>query len=111
MFSFGYGWFGIDQGFHYFEGLIDEVDHFYQRGDLSPQLPSMRSVGYRQVWAYLDGQYDYDKMEELGIVATRQVAKRQLTWLRGLDTITTWPCEDPSHQQKLLDYVREALNR
>ncbi|MCK5003076.1 MAG: tRNA (adenosine(37)-N6)-dimethylallyltransferase MiaA [Gammaproteobacteria bacterium] len=64
-------------------GLIDEVRSFYQRGDLSLEMPSMRAVGYRQVWMYLTGQYDYDTMREKAITATAQLAKRQMTWLRS----------------------------
>jgi len=66
-------------------GFIDEVKTLYNRGDLSLDLPSMRAVGYRQVWEYLDNQRDYDSMAERGIVVTRQLAKRQLTWLRNED--------------------------
>jgi tRNA dimethylallyltransferase len=64
-------------------GLLEEVKELRQRGNLSTDLPSIRSVGYRQVWDYLDGQYDHDIMVEKGIAATRQLAKRQLTWLRS----------------------------
>ena len=64
------------------QGFVAEVEALYQRGDLHPDLPSMRAVGYRQIWEYLDGQWDYDTMLEKGIIATRQLAKRQLTWLK-----------------------------
>jgi tRNA dimethylallyltransferase len=67
------------------QGLVEEVDGLYRRGDLHVDLPSMRAVGYRQVWEYLAGQIDYPQMLEKGIAATRQLAKRQLTWLRS------WP--------------------
>lgn len=63
-------------------GLIDEVKHLMQRGDLDLSMPSMRCVGYRQVWQYLEQKYSKDEMRLKGIVATRQLAKRQLTWLR-----------------------------
>lgn len=66
-------------------GFVDEVKALRQRGDLNIDLPSMRSVGYRQVWQYLDGECDYATMRDRGIAATRQLAKRQLTWLRN------WP--------------------
>ncbi|WP_395066623.1 tRNA (adenosine(37)-N6)-dimethylallyltransferase MiaA [Paraburkholderia silvatlantica] len=65
-------------------GLIDEVKALRARGDLNPNLPSMRCVGYRQVWAYLDGEVDYDTMRDKGVFATRQLCKRQLTWLRAM---------------------------
>ncbi|MGE3296705.1 MAG: tRNA (adenosine(37)-N6)-dimethylallyltransferase MiaA [Porticoccaceae bacterium] len=64
-------------------GLVDEVRALYQRGDLNSDLPSIRAAGYRQVWAYLDGECDASVMAARGIAATRQLAKRQLTWLRG----------------------------
>jgi tRNA dimethylallyltransferase len=67
-------------------GLVDEVRNLYQRGDLHPDLPAIRAVGYRQVWDYLDGHLDYAEMTERGIIATRQLAKRQFTWLRGWST-------------------------
>jgi tRNA dimethylallyltransferase len=63
-------------------GFVDEVVALRSRDDLGPELPSMRAVGYRQVWEYLDGRYDHAEMCERGIAATRQFAKRQLTWLR-----------------------------
>lgn len=66
-------------------GLIAEVEALYNRGDLSTQLPSIRSVGYKQVWSYLEQQLDYSTMCTQAIAATRQLAKRQYTWLRS------WP--------------------
>lgn len=65
------------------QGLISEVEALRARGDLDPGLPSMRAVGYRQVWEYLDGIMDLGQMTERGIIATRQLAKRQITWLRS----------------------------
>ncbi len=65
-------------------GLVDEVKTLHDRGDLAPDLPSMRCVGYRQAWEWLDGQGDRTTMRERGIAATRQLAKRQLTWLRSM---------------------------
>ena len=67
------------------QGLLEEVRALYQRGDLNTDMPSMRAVGYRQVWDYLDGKLSRQDMIERGIVATRQLAKRQFTWLKG------WP--------------------
>lgn len=63
-------------------GLVAEVECLYKRGDLSPNVPSMRTVGYRQVWEYLTGRLTYNQMANEAIAATRQLAKRQLTWLR-----------------------------
>ena len=65
-------------------GLIDEVRALRQRYRLSAAMPSMRAVGYRQVWEYLEGRYDKAALREKGVAATRQLAKRQLTWLRSL---------------------------
>jgi len=64
-------------------GLIEEVGGLYRRGDLTAELPAMRAVGYRQVWAYLAGELTLAELPERGIAATRQYARRQLTWLRG----------------------------
>jgi tRNA dimethylallyltransferase len=69
-------------------GLIAEVTQLHQRGDLHSDLPAIRAVGYRQAWDYLEGRLDYSEMVERGIIATRQLAKRQLTWLRGWSTST-----------------------
>ncbi|MCV6604485.1 MAG: tRNA (adenosine(37)-N6)-dimethylallyltransferase MiaA, partial [Porticoccaceae bacterium] len=65
------------------QGGLDEVQRLYRRGDLHPDLPAIRAVGYRQAWQYLAGELDYDQMIHKAVVATRQLAKRQLTWLRG----------------------------
>lgn len=65
------------------QGLLDEVRHLRERGDLHPGLPSIRCVGYRQLWAYLDGEVSLETAIEQAIAATRQLAKRQLTWLRS----------------------------
>ncbi len=68
-------------------GLIEEVEGLRKRHRLHADLPSMRCVGYRQVWGYLEGEYGRDELREKGIAATRQLAKRQLTWLRSLPGI------------------------
>jgi tRNA dimethylallyltransferase len=65
-------------------GLVDEVQGLRQRYRLSAAMPSMRAVGYRQVWEYLEGRYDKAALRDKGVAATRQLAKRQLTWLRSL---------------------------
>lgn len=74
------------------DGLVDEVRRLRARGNLAVSLPAIRSVGYRQVWEYLDGQYDYDAMVARATAATRQLAKRQLTWLRGWKELHRIPC-------------------
>lgn len=64
-------------------GFKQEVEVLYERGDLNLQMPSIRSVGYKQMWMHLNGEISFDEMRELGIIATCQLAKRQMTWLRG----------------------------
>lgn len=64
-------------------GFLAEVEALHARGDLHPGMPSMRAVGYRQAWAHLAGEWDFDRMRERAITATRQLAKRQRTWLRS----------------------------
>lgn len=71
-------------------GFRREVEKLYERGDLNPALPSIRCVGYRQMWEHLDGKIDYDEMIFKGIAATRQLAKRQITWLRGWKSPLCW---------------------
>lgn len=72
------------------QGFEAEVRQLFERGDLSPDLPSIRCVGYRQMWDYLAGVIDYEEMRYRGTVATNQLAKRQLTWLRGWSHPLTW---------------------
>ena len=78
----------LDQGFE------DEVKTLMQRSDLHTNLPSIRCVGYRQMWEYLNGDTSYDEMVFKGICATRQLAKRQITWLRGWKQPITWLNQD-----------------
>ena len=65
------------------DGLVEELAALRERYSLAPELPSMRPVGYRQAWRYLDGDIDRDTLRATGIAATRQLAKRQITWLRA----------------------------
>lgn len=81
-------------------GFIEEVNCLYRRGDLHEDMPSIRAVGYRQAWQYLDGKCDYANMREQGIAATRQLAKRQLTWLRGWHDLR-WVNTQDSHGESL----------
>lgn len=64
------------------QGFLDEVQALRARGDLDESMPSIRCVGYRQAWSYLNGEYDFETMREKAVIATRQLAKRQFTWLR-----------------------------
>jgi tRNA dimethylallyltransferase len=90
-------------------GLIDEVKALRARGDLHRDLPSMRCVGYRQTWEYLDGEYDLATLRERSIFATRQLAKRQLTWLRSMKDRIIIDCNDSDATQKVLEEVKKAV--
>lgn len=92
------------------QGLIDEVEALRQRGDLDESMPSIRCVGYRQVWSYLQGEYDFAEMQEKGIVATRQLAKRQLTWLRKEQPDLRLFSEDGDLLAQVLNYCRQQAN-
>jgi tRNA dimethylallyltransferase len=85
-------------------GFVDEVRQLRQRPALRPEMPSMRCVGYRQAWAALDTG-TLDGLGEAGIAATRQLAKRQITWLRSMDVTTRIACDEPGAQARLLDAV------
>jgi len=87
------------------EGLVDEVQALRARGDLNHQLPSIKSVGYRQVWQYLDDEIDYDGMVERSIIATRQLAKRQLTWLRSWPSLQSLSNSSAHSVQHVLKYM------
>ena len=82
----------IEQRFHKMIelGFQQEVEKLYRRPDLNENLPSIRCVGYRQMWEYLRGDYNHDEMVFRGICATRQLAKRQITWLRGWTSPIQW---------------------
>jgi tRNA dimethylallyltransferase len=86
-------------------GIVAEVARLRARGDLSLNLPSMRCVGYRQSWEYLDGVYDRKQLREIGIVATRQLAKRQLTWLRSMPERIVIDCLSPDPARQMLDHL------
>ncbi|MDB5839166.1 MAG: miaA, partial [Herminiimonas sp.] len=93
-------------------GLIEEVMALRARGDLHPGLPSMRCVGYRQAWEYLDGACDRATLREKGVAATRQLAKRQLTWLRSMPDRIVVDCLGKNPASVILDSidrVRESL--
>ena len=83
-------------------GLVKEVARLKSDPALNPALPAMRAVGYRQVWAYLEGQYDHPTMVEKGIIATRQLAKRQYTWLRGWSDLQLLATPDKAEALKIL---------
>ena len=86
------------------QGLIEEVEALRLRNDLSLNLASMRAVGYRQVWQYLDGDFDLTELKARGVAATRQLAKRQLTWMRSWQNLNWLQSDHP----QLLAWVLEA---
>lgn len=88
------------------QGFVDEVEALRRRGDLNLDCPSMRSVGYRQVWQYLDGDGDYETMIQKGVVATRQFAKRQFTWLRAEEKAHWFESEKPDMFSKVLKFIQ-----
>ncbi|WP_444898267.1 tRNA (adenosine(37)-N6)-dimethylallyltransferase MiaA [Microbulbifer sp. SSSA005] len=91
-------------------GFIDEVQGLLDRGDLHEDLPAIRAVGYRQVWQHLQGQTDYDDMVAAGIAATRQLAKRQLTWLRRWpDLLTLYTQDEQGGVRENDEILAEAL--
>ncbi|AFH94226.1 TPA: tRNA (adenosine(37)-N6)-dimethylallyltransferase MiaA [Providencia stuartii] len=97
----------IEQRFHQMldAGFEEEVRALYERGDLHVDLPSIRCVGYRQMWSYLEGETDYDEMVYRGICATRQLAKRQITWLRSWENVHWLDSEQPQQALKAVMQV------
>ncbi len=90
-------------------GLIEEVRALRQRGDLNLNLPSMRCVGYRQTWEALDGLWPWGELRDRGIFATRQLAKRQITWLRSMPTRRIVHCDAPDALPVCLGLIETAL--
>ena len=90
------------------QGFINEVEALYARGDLDVDLPAIRAVGYRQVWEYLSGNIDFNTMQERAIVATRQLAKRQITWLRSEQELNVFNAEN-SNLSSVINNVRAFL--
>ncbi len=90
------------------QGFIEEVEALYRRGDLHPELPSIRCVGYRQVWNYLAGEWDKEMMVERGIIATRQLAKRQFTWLRSEAALAWFDSLSDKLVEKTLKFLDDS---
>ncbi len=90
-------------------GLVDELTTLRSRYTLHSELPSMRAVGYRQVWQMLDGEIAFDAMREQAIAATRQLAKRQMTWLRSMPGVETFDCLDPAVNARVEARMRTIL--
>ncbi len=90
------------------DGFVQEVQRLRARGDLHAQLPSIRCVGYRQAWEALDGQWPLHELRDKGIFATRQLAKRQITWLRSMPQRQVIACDAPDALQQLMAVVEKA---
>ncbi|HKA43164.1 MAG TPA: tRNA dimethylallyltransferase, partial [Burkholderiales bacterium] len=90
-------------------GLAAELKNLREEYGLEAVMPSMRSVGYRQTWDYLDGRIGIEALRDQGIAATRQLAKRQLTWLRGMDDVTEFDCLAADVGEMVLVYIRREL--
>jgi tRNA dimethylallyltransferase len=90
-------------------GLIGELRRLREEYGLEPSMPSMRCVGYRQVWQYLDGEFGLTELREKAIAATRQLAKRQLTWLRSMNDTAEFDCLDPNLAEHVLEYLRREI--
>ena len=97
----------IERRFHMMleQGFVKEVESLYQRGDLDLDMPSVRTVGYRQFWHYINGDCSLSEATEKAIIATRQLAKRQLTWMRGDESFECFDSLSPD----LLDQVLKRL--
>lgn len=91
------------------QGLVEEVERLFRRGDLDETMPSIRAVGYRQVWSYLKTELNYREMVERGIIATRQFAKRQYTWLRREHAALHFDTEDDHLLQNILLEIKPLL--
>lgn len=91
------------------QGFVDEVKRLWDRGDLDLQMPSVRCVGYRQVWEYFAGTWDYDTMKFKGVVATRQLAKRQVTWLRSWENLNWMDTHDTNLLQNALKFIEGSI--
>lgn len=92
------------------EGLIDEVEALLREWPLTGDHPSLRSVGYRQVYSYLNGEYDEATLHARGIAATRQLAKRQLTWLRHWPNAFVFQAENEANEAKLMAIIKQILD-
>lgn len=91
-------------------GLINEVSALREKYDLKPRSPSMRCVGYRQAWQYLDGEFSLDTLREKAIAATRQLAKRQLTWLRTTNDVRVFDCLADDLQEQIEAWLPDQLD-
>jgi tRNA dimethylallyltransferase len=88
-------------------GFADEVEALRRRGELGPDMPSMRAVGYRQVWSWLEGEISRDEAVTRAVTATAQLAKRQLTWMRGEANLCRFPVPGEDLEEAALDHLRQ----
>ena len=98
----------IEKRFHAMlkQGFVEEVEKLYQRGDLHADLPAIRTVGYRQIWHYLADKLTYEQMQERAIIATRQLAKRQMTWLRAWKNLFSLAYDDKNNSRKIIAMIK-----
>ena len=90
------------------QGLVEELRDLRRRYDLRPNLPSMRCVGYRQAWHFIEGEINEKQLLESGIAATRQLAKRQLTWLRSTPDIIELDCLQENLNERVISVLEQA---
>lgn len=92
-------------------GFVAEVEALMARGDLNPDLPSMRAVGYRQIWGYLSGDFEWAEARRRALTATRQLAKRQMTWIRSEQSFAVLPWSQARKFGALLAWARSATRQ
>jgi tRNA dimethylallyltransferase len=92
-------------------GLLEEVEMLRKNPALHADLPAVRAVGYRQVWEYLSGDIDQTEMRYKALAATRQLGKRQLTWLRAIAGRKTFDPFNPNEWEAALEYCKQSLTR
>ncbi|MGH8729888.1 MAG: tRNA (adenosine(37)-N6)-dimethylallyltransferase MiaA [Burkholderiales bacterium] len=93
------------------KGLIEEVQWLRANFALTAAMPSMRCIGYRQVWRYLEGEYDQRGLEEKAVAATRQLAKRQLTWIRAMADVRQFDCFSSNLHTQVKQFIELSLSR
>ncbi|MCR4302167.1 MAG: tRNA (adenosine(37)-N6)-dimethylallyltransferase MiaA [Sulfuricaulis sp.] len=103
----------IEQRFHAMleQGFLPEVEKLYARGDLKASMPSIRTVGYRQIWEYLTAKINYSEMIEQALAATRQFAKRQITWLRSYPELKAFDSSNSIPLSESQDYLRVMIRQ
>lgn len=91
------------------QGFVEEVEHLFKRGDLNSNLPSIRTVGYRQIWDYLRGELSQNEMQERAVIATRQLAKRQMTWLRSWKNLYILSTDEKNKRKQVVEYIKNCI--